>query len=492
MITSVTTALIALIATLAGIAGDTWDKTKTGWRRLTRKGYLVIAVGLATFIVAIVQAKAEAARRDQQEAKDRLLLSAASAAIFDAMQDLVRPFNLAIRESRFSNDPAERESIVFNRFFSTPFQDIVEIASPEFTRTLDEILATGCPREFGRGATCEWADIFARDAASSDKAMERIIKDYAGILDTATLKDVVAIRNHPMLLHLMSAASMVEHARQQGQDVRGITMSWIMLGPHEPEDEYVPFFRLVKDLLRRAGARIDTTTSQRIRRSRSAAETTRGADTTQTQKDNKKGLAADDGLGSLSTLRIAAEGGDAVAQRKLGIRYSSGAGVERSPRDAARWYRRAALQGDAIAQGLLAVSYANGQGVTANRAEAIKWFRLSGEQGNILSQFSLGVLYEGETNFTEAAKWYRLAATKGYAKSQFNLGSMYDKGQLGGADFVHAYLWFSIAAASSSAEVREPAAERLKRIVDKMSAAELDRAQGLEVRCRSSSYTKCD
>jgi TPR repeat protein len=46
-------------------------------------------------------------------------------------------------------------------------------------------------------------------------------------------------------------------------------------------------------------------------------------------------------------------GGDAEAQRLLGLLYASGTGVEKDASKAEHWYRQAAAQGDAQARRLL-------------------------------------------------------------------------------------------------------------------------------------------
>ena len=58
--------------------------------------------------------------------------------------------------------------------------------------------------------------------------------------------------------------------------------------------------------------------------------------------------------------------------------------------EAGRWYRLAAEQGDAAAQRNLGLMYANGRGVPEDDAEAVRWYRLAAEQGLASAQYSLG------------------------------------------------------------------------------------------------------
>src|SRR5262249_23515822 len=86
-------------------------------------------------------------------------------------------------------------------------------------------------------------------------------------------------------------------------------------------------------------------------------------------------------------------------------------------------------------------------------ATAMRLWRPLAEQGDARAQNNLGVLYENgkgvPQDINEAVKWYRLAAEQGYAGSQNNLGLIYAIGRGGVArDPLHAYMWFSLAAAS--------------------------------------------
>lgn len=88
-----------------------------------------------------------------------------------------------------------------------------------------------------------------------------------------------------------------------------------------------------------------------------------------------------------------AEKGDASAQEALGFMYFSGEGVPKSPREAARWYRKAAIQGNAKAQFNLGSMYSKGEGVLEDDKEAAKWYRKAADQGHVMAQYELGVLH---------------------------------------------------------------------------------------------------
>lgn len=55
-----------------------------------------------------------------------------------------------------------------------------------------------------------------------------------------------------------------------------------------------------------------------------------------------------------------------------------------------KWYRNAAEQGDAVAQRCLGLYHQSGQGMTRNIVEATKWFRKAAAQGDADAQYHLG------------------------------------------------------------------------------------------------------
>ena len=142
-----------------------------------------------------------------------------------------------------------------------------------------------------------------------------------------------------------------------------------------------------------------------------------------------------------STELAAVADGDAQAQYNLGLRYSTGRGVQRNDREAVGWYRKAAEQGHAQAQYALGVMYANGPrfvclyrcGVARDDTEAVVWYRKAAEQGNADAQNNLGVMYATgrgvSRNDAEAVAWYRKAADQGHAKAQTTLEWMYNHGR---------------------------------------------------------------
>jgi TPR repeat protein len=142
--------------------------------------------------------------------------------------------------------------------------------------------------------------------------------------------------------------------------------------------------------------------------------------------------------------------------------------------DAAAWYRLAASQGNAKAQGSLGRLYQTGQGVLQDFAEAFRWSKAAADQGDPLGALNLSLINavgEGRPkDSAESTKWARKAAEQDCesrsrlasvcAEAQGLLGASYLDGNGVPQDYVQAYMWSNLAAATLSRPGSE--AERAK------------------------------
>ena len=507
--------IAALMAALAGITGTAWDKRKRGWRRLTVNGWVIAGVAIASFAVSIYQVRQAAISAANQQAKDALVRRAAAGEIDDAIGELLRPFKLVVDGERYKAKSTAKAGDILDNFLKTPIDDLDRIGSPDFLTTLNAIPALACPPQFGEGARCHWAKIFTEGAEQGDRDLLAIINRYAGVLDPGTLNLLSELRQQKMLSILKSATGNVEMNQQMGNQVGDVTMGWLLLGPHEPAEYYVPFFNVIRELLKASDklapvtAAIIETTNAPTEAARSAApiQKTSQRQTSSEQDSDQKSAPPgppehnpeqgqpQSGHDELKQLRSRAERGDASAQVELGFRYDSGNGVPHDDVEAVKWFRLSATQGNATAEGTLGISYAAGQGVARDYVEAAKWLRLSAAQSNALAQYSLGVLLEGgqipSQDPGDAVKWYRLAAAQGYAKASFNLGTIYERGEGVKQNYVLAHMWLGFAAESTQGEVQRAAEEIYARIAAKMTAAQITESKELAEKCRASEFTEC-
>ena len=80
---------------------------------------------------------------------------------------------------------------------------------------------------------------------------------------------------------------------------------------------------------------------------------------------------------TLEDIKHAAEGGNALAQNLIGMRYFQGNGVAQSHAKAVEWFRRSADQGHVAGQFNLGTMYLQGTGVSQSSDRAYEWIRKS-------------------------------------------------------------------------------------------------------------------
>jgi len=150
-----------------------------------------------------------------------------------------------------------------------------------------------------------------------------------------------------------------------------------------------------------------------------------------------------------------------------------------------------AEQGDAAAQIELGLMYENGQGVLENDKTAVKWYTKAANQGSLSGQYNLGFMYSKGKGVPEndktAVKWYTKAAEQGYFSAQGALGLMYEYGDGVLTDNRRAYMWYNLASYNGS----KVGGKSKNELAEKMTPADISKAQDMSSLCLESNYTDC-
>jgi uncharacterized protein len=172
--------------------------------------------------------------------------------------------------------------------------------------------------------------------------------------------------------------------------------------------------------------------------------------------DAKAAYAKKDYPTAFGLWRPLAEGGNAEAQRGLGILYENGLAVTRDENQAVDWYRKASAQGDAQAEYRLGMRFVMGNSVVPHDvSQGLLLMQKAGEHGYIHSFHAIADFYRtgggyGRYGIREdtaiAISWYRRAADLGDAPSQGRLGLFYQYGQGVPKDVAQAISWYRKAA----------------------------------------------
>jgi len=145
---------------------------------------------------------------------------------------------------------------------------------------------------------------------------------------------------------------------------------------------------------------------------------------------------------------------------------------------------------DPLAQYVLGVLYLEGKGVSANPKQAIRWFLRAAEHGVTEASRSLGEVFSvgkiGSKNYKEAVFWYKRAAESGDPESQANLGLMIANGRGAAKDLVQGAMWLELA----SDKGHEGATQSLAHLKKNMSPADVEKAKAMVQKWRADRLKK--
>jgi len=148
---------------------------------------------------------------------------------------------------------------------------------------------------------------------------------------------------------------------------------------------------------------------------------------------------------------------DAQVYNALGHLYEDGKVTPQDLDKAFKYHLIGAKAGYPTGQFSVGYAYQFGRGTKVDHLEAVKWYRLSAENGVTQAQINLAALLmvgEGAVSADpiEGFKWYKKAAVSGSDRAQMGVAISYYIGRGAPKDFVEAYAWANLAAASGKVE----------------------------------------
>ncbi len=129
---------------------------------------------------------------------------------------------------------------------------------------------------------------------------------------------------------------------------------------------------------------------------------------------------------AIQLLTPLANGGNSLAQYRLGVMYYHGQGVPEDEKQAIYWWKKAAAQGYAEAMFQLGSAFLFGSQaarfVPDPDREAATWYFQAASAGHAEAQYHLGLLFLAGKgvidNREEATRWLRKAATQGHPEAK--------------------------------------------------------------------------
>lgn len=164
-------------------------------------------------------------------------------------------------------------------------------------------------------------------------------------------------------------------------------------------------------------------------------------------------------MGTIESLRAAAESNDFNAMYYLGTAYALGKEVEKNDEEALKWYLRAAPH-NAEAAFNAAMMYKDGLGTSTDVEKALELFCSASSQGVAAASFQAGTIYLKKGMPEKAVDYFKKAAESGLAEAQHNYGMACLRGDGIERNFADAVEWLS----KSSAQGNSVSALRLGRM----------------------------
>jgi TPR repeat protein len=148
---------------------------------------------------------------------------------------------------------------------------------------------------------------------------------------------------------------------------------------------------------------------------------------------------------------------DAQVYNALGHLYEDGKVTPQDLEKAFKYHLIGAKAGYPTGQFSVGYAYQFGRGTTVDFVEAVQWYRLSAESGVTQAQINLAALLmlgKGPVSAEpiEGFKWYKKAAVSGSDRAQMGVAISYYTGRGAPKDYVEAYAWANLAAASGKVE----------------------------------------
>lgn len=249
MFTAVLPLILAFGSTIVGLIGNTWNKEKKGLRKLTTTGYIIFSIALISVSFSIHKAGQNAIKREEQTQKDQLLKVIASQEILEAISTLLEPFELIIKSQANDNSNSDHSDQIIDRYLYTSIDYLDRLGTESFLEDLDQIKALDYPEWYFSNSANTYAFLLSRAASRSDKLFIRATERYIKVLAPSTVEEIYSIRSHKIMDIFKSASGNIAMNIEMGnENIYDVTIGWLIRGPHEPSEYYLPFFELLKKL----------------------------------------------------------------------------------------------------------------------------------------------------------------------------------------------------------------------------------------------------
>jgi hypothetical protein len=240
-----------------GLRKNTWDEKARGWRRLTLTGWIVCVLAIGSFSLAFSNTYRSHKQSAEASRKEQLLRTQAGQEILEALNHFLIPLKQIYDTAEPPpKDQAQLESYVISRHMKDASDDLDEYAKDAFIARLHNMPANTNPFPYDHDPSLRLDRIVSGYSGAFEGRLASLLSTYQNVVDADTAALMDEARNHKMLSIFRAAASNVERNRELGKDVDKIDLGWLLFGPHEPNELYIPFLHTLKNLREHAAALI--------------------------------------------------------------------------------------------------------------------------------------------------------------------------------------------------------------------------------------------
>jgi hypothetical protein len=234
-------------------------------------GWIVSALAVGSFTVAFYNAYSNHKQTAETLKKQSLVSIQAGQDVLGALNHFLMPLKQILDTADAPpKDQAQLEAYVISRHIKDPSDDIDAYTTESFITRLRNMPAKSCPFPDSNDADCRLDRIVSGYSERFKSDLETLLLRYEIIFDADTAGLIAQIKNDTMLSIFRAVSSNMERNREMGKNVDNVDLGWLLFGPHEPDELYVPFLRALKNLREHA------TTLVRNRPNKETLFTTRG------------------------------------------------------------------------------------------------------------------------------------------------------------------------------------------------------------------------
>ncbi len=243
--------LISFVAIVVGIIGNTWDKKKSGIKRITITGWLIIITGMTTCSIAFYKDFEKKQQLNWQEQQKHKVMKIAYSELDETFNNLLGTFGLVYENSCFDENYTHNDSCNIEKFYKDDEYRFKQLTSRYFINFLDSIDLNSSPRYSDVYPEATWGELFFENAVRNKAKLNEIWLKYNLYFTTETILKLNAILNDDFfkmrLIYLDTLIKANDHKSKY-------YASWAFVkGPDNGEQYfgYIKKIREIKDEIRK-------------------------------------------------------------------------------------------------------------------------------------------------------------------------------------------------------------------------------------------------